>query len=129
MVHASFQCWMNVFYIRSSNSSKGTNRAVSNVVDGQSGLMHKRMKRRRERKFALFVSKRASTSSSRRDGRLPKRVGPSKRRTCAPDVENFRQIGGLNIEIHTYPQMNRGRAAHRLVREGLATLAPISTLY
>ena len=33
---------------------------------------------------------------------LRKRFGPSKRHTCAPDVENVRQIVGLNIEIHTY---------------------------
>ena len=121
----SFQYWRNVFYgcrkVRRERMA-----AVPNVLDGQSRLALKRKKRRSVRKTALFVSKRASTSSSGRDRRLPKRFGPSKRRACAPDVENFRQIVGLNIEIHTYPQMKRGRAARRLVREGLATLAPIN---
>ena len=77
---------------------------VPDVIDGQSGLAFKRKRRRRERKFASLVSKRVSTSSSGRPGRLQKRFGPSKRRTCASEVENVRKIVGLNryIYIHIY---------------------------
>ena len=102
---------------------------VPNVIDGQSSLALKRKRRRRERKFASLVSKRASTSSSGRARRLQKRFGPSKRRTGAPDVENVRKIVGLNTYIYIYIYIHiyiydhnrkRRRADRRLVSVGLA---------
>ena len=53
-------------------------------------------------------------------------VSVLQRDECARQTsKTFAKIVGLNIEIHTYPQMKRGRADRLLVREGLATLAPI----
>ena len=80
-------------------------------------------------KIASILSKRASTSFSRRTGRHEKSFRPSEGQTIAPDVENLGQIVGLNIEnihiyiyiyIHIYPHRKRRRAGGRLAREGLA---------
>ena len=69
----------------------------------QNGTASQRKKRQRVRKFASIVSKRASTSFSRRTGRHEKSFRPSEDQTIAPDVENVGQIVGLNIEyIHIY---------------------------
>ena len=76
--------------------------AVPNVVDGRSGLAPQRKKRRRGQKFASIVSKRTSTSSSERPGRLRKRFDPSKRRMSASDVKNVPKIVGQNIDILYY---------------------------
>ena len=79
------------------------------------------------------VNAKSHRSSRKGHPRLPldvpdafENVSVLQRDECARQTsKTFAKIVGLNIEIHTYPQMKRGRADRRLVREGLATLAPI----
>ena len=78
-------------------------RPIPELAVDQNGTAFQRKNRQRVRKFASILSKRASTSFSRRTGRHEKSFRPSEGRTIAPDVENVGQIVGLNIEyIHIY---------------------------
>ena len=133
-VPASFQCWRNVScdcrMVRKERIA-----TVPNVVGGQSGLALKRKETspwtkirtaRLEKRIHVFLwTCRTSSKAFRSFKATYVRVRRRKRLpNCWPKYRNTYK----HTYIHTYPQMKRGRADRRLVREGLATLAPISIL-